>query len=243
MEKQSIMRWLMGYVICSSLLVSIPVRSQPNELLTPLPAVATVDDIVSQVRGLFERRWRNDPNFDMDLEYQIEFYADGRIKKIQGLDDNSRLYLERTNFLQAGEKTVSASDQDHVLWLVLGARGVVRVSLAPPPTININIFGGGSGLFKPLPPQPNVPEIKIREYFQKFWSAQNQISRPIQYRLIISRNGRLKSILGIDEFSRKYLEKTRFITAGEKVISPQRSLTTIWIAFYPNGDVIVLTDS
>lgn len=241
----------MGSVLCSSLLISAPVEAQTNNLPGGIssPASATPDDIVGQVSTHFKRRWPNDPNFSKDLEYQINLQADGRVQQIAGLDDNSRLYLDKTQFLRAGDQLTAASDRNHVLWLVLGARGVVRVSLSPPPT----------AIIKPV----SVPKIEtkgtvaknIQKYFQQRWSAQNNNGNSLQYRATVGSNGRILSVESATELSKTYLEKSRLIIVGERVILPRRSrsvstgespkLSTfkIWILFNPNGEVQTLLDS
>jgi hypothetical protein len=241
MGKRSIMRWWTGGMLCSSLLVSVPVQAQSNELPAniSIPTATTPDDIAGQVSTHFKRRWQNDPNFNQDLEYQIDLQTDGRVQQIAGLDNNSRIYLEKTQFLRVGDQLTAASDRNHVLWLVLGARGVVRVSLSPPPTAIIR-------------PVPNIEaeklvSNKIQKYFQQRWSAKNNIPDNLQYRAMIGANGRILSIEAMTELSRTYLKNSRFINVGDQVILPRRSskLSTIkiWVIFNPNGEVMTLLDS
>lgn len=248
MGKRSSMSWWMGGVLCSSLMVGAPVEAQTNNLPDGIssPASATPDDIVGQVSTHFKRRWPNDPNFSKDLEYQINLQADGRVQQIAGLDDNSRLYLDKTQFLRAGDQLTAASDRNHVLWLVLGVRGVVRVSLSPPPT----------AIISPMPKigTENIVTNKIQKYFQQRWSAKNNFPDSLQYRATVGANGRILSLESITELSRTYLKKARLITVGEQVFLPRRSrsvsagesskLSTmkIWLIFHPNGEVMALLD-
>jgi hypothetical protein len=251
MGKRSSMSWWMGGVLCSSLLFILPVEAQSNNLPgdVSIPAIATPDDIANQVSTHFKRRWQNDPNFNKDLEYQIDLQTDGRVQQITGLDNNSRLYLEKTQFLRVGDQLTAASDRNHVLWLVLGARGVVRVSLSPPP----------KAIVSPV----SVPRIEtkgtvaknIQKYFQQRWSAQNNNDDSLQYRATIGSNGRILSVESATELSKTYLEKSRLIIVGERVILPRRSRSVstgespkpstfkIWILFAPNGEVQTLLDS
>jgi hypothetical protein len=251
MGNRSSMSWWIGCVICSLFLISVPVKAQPNNSTGEIssPAGATPDDIVGQVSTHFKRRWQNDPNFDQDLEYQIDLQADGQVQKIVGLNNNSRLYLAKTQFLQVGDQLVTTSDRNHVLWLVLGARGVVRVSMSPPPNAII------SPASEPKTEVENIVASKIQKYFQRRWSAKNNTPESLQYKVNIGSNGRILSVESVNELSRTYLKKARFINVGERIIRPRRSRSvstgesaklsafTIRVIFAPNGEVQTLLDS
>jgi hypothetical protein len=255
MGNRSSMSWWIGGVICSLFLISVPVEAQPNNSTGEIsrPAGATPDDIAGQVSTHFKRRWQNDPNFDQDLEYQIDLQADGQVQKIVGLNNNSRLYLAKTQFLRVGDQLVTTSDRNHVLWLVLGARGVVRVSMSPPPNVGArgDMRVSINAIISSAPERriaaENVITKKIQEYFQQRWSAKNNNSESLQYILNIGFNGRILSVEGATESSRIYLEKAHFITVGEQIILPRRSARLsefkVWVIFASDGEVHTLLDS
>jgi hypothetical protein len=100
------------------------------EILVGVP-VGTVDE----VQIYFKKRWKRDPNFKGYLQYHLTLQADGRVKSIVGIGDNSQIYLAHTNFVRPGEKLVTASDREHVVQLFLNGNGAVGVyPLKMPPS-------------------------------------------------------------------------------------------------------------
>jgi hypothetical protein len=129
------MRWLSASqltagLVCSLLVFGVnrPVQSQE---LNPNPYGITADNVAKQLRGYFQRRWRNDPYFNEDLKYRIDIQAGGQVSAITGIGEKSQKYLDRTSFLKSGEIVAGTSDRGHVVWLALAAGGIVRTSLAP----------------------------------------------------------------------------------------------------------------
>jgi hypothetical protein len=112
-------------------------RSLPQGMPIGVPVVGETveDETVNEVRKYFKKRWRRDPNFAGYLQYNLTVQADGRVKSIVGIGDISQIYLERTNFLQPGERFLIASDREHILQIFLNGNGAVGVSpLKTPPS-------------------------------------------------------------------------------------------------------------
>jgi hypothetical protein len=105
------------------------VRAQQSAPIgAPVVGETVENEAVNEVRKYFKKRWRRDPNFAGYLQYNLTVQADGRVKSIVGIGDISQIYLERTNFLQPGERFVTASDREHVLQIFLNGNGAVGVS-------------------------------------------------------------------------------------------------------------------
>jgi Domain of unknown function (DUF4335) len=78
------------------------------------------------LQGYFQGRWRADPNFDGSLQYKVNVGRNGKVISLEGADERSRVYLNKTNFLKPGEAVSKNGQQDQKVWLILNSTGDVQ---------------------------------------------------------------------------------------------------------------------
>ncbi len=105
--------------------VAIPkVDSAKNLDLPPTTPSESV-----QAKGLqsyFQGFWRADPNFDGSLQYKVNVGRNGKVVSLEGVDERSRIYLNKTGFLKPGEAVSKNGQQDQKVWLILNSTGDVQ---------------------------------------------------------------------------------------------------------------------
>jgi hypothetical protein len=108
----------------------------PQGVTVGSPVGESVEDrAANEVQIYFKKRWKRDPDFNGYLQYHLTLQADGRVKSIVGIGNNSQTYLEYTNFVRLGEKLVTANDRERVVRIFLNGNGAVGVyPLKMPPS-------------------------------------------------------------------------------------------------------------
>jgi Domain of unknown function (DUF4335) len=104
--------------------LSTPSIESPKNLEFPTSPSESV-----QAKGLqsyFQERWRADPNFDGSLQYKVNVGRNGKVVSLEGADERSRVYLNKTGFLKPGEEVSKNGQQDEKVWLILNSTGEVQ---------------------------------------------------------------------------------------------------------------------
>jgi hypothetical protein len=96
----------------------------PKNLEAPIISSDPVQ--VKGVQEYFQKIWRADPKFDGDLQYRVSVGRNGKVTSLEGLDDQSRFYLSKTNFLKPGEKVSKIGQQNQNVLLFLYRTGEVN---------------------------------------------------------------------------------------------------------------------
>jgi serine/threonine protein kinase len=78
------------------------------------------------LKGYFQRRWRADPNFYGSLQYKVKVGRNGKVVTIEGVDERSRIYLNKTGFLKPDETVSKNGQQDQKIRLILSSTGDVQ---------------------------------------------------------------------------------------------------------------------
>jgi hypothetical protein len=103
------------------------------ELEDPQPSSVDPDEMLSsdsiQAKGLqsyFQDRWHSGHNFDGILLYTVNVGKNGRILSLNGIDNRSKAYLDKTVFLKPGEVVSKNAQRDQKIWLFLTSAGNVQ---------------------------------------------------------------------------------------------------------------------
>jgi hypothetical protein len=78
------------------------------------------------LQGYFQGRWRADPDFDGSLQYKVKVGRNGKVISLEGADERSRIYLNKTGFLKPGETVSKNGQQDQKIYLILNSTGEVQ---------------------------------------------------------------------------------------------------------------------
>jgi Domain of unknown function (DUF4335) len=104
--------------------VAIPKVDSTTNLEVPSSPSESVQ--AKGLQGYFQGRWRADPNFDGSLQYRVNVGRNGKVISLEGADERSRVYLNKTNFLKPGEAVSKNGQQDQKVWLILNSTGDVQ---------------------------------------------------------------------------------------------------------------------
>jgi hypothetical protein len=105
--------------------VAIPKVDSAKNLETP-PTSPSESVQAKGLQGYFQGRWRADPNFDGSLQYKVNVGRNGKVISLEGADERSRIYLNKTGFLKPGEAVSKNGQQDQKVWLILNSTGDVQ---------------------------------------------------------------------------------------------------------------------
>jgi Domain of unknown function (DUF4335) len=105
--------------------VTIPRVDSAKNLETP-PTSPSESVQAKGLQGYFQGRWRADPNFDGSLQYKVNVGRNGKVISLEGADERSRVYLNKTGFLKPGEAVSKNGQQDQKVWLILNSTGDVQ---------------------------------------------------------------------------------------------------------------------
>jgi Domain of unknown function (DUF4335) len=97
-----------------------------NSSKLEVPASPSESVQAKGLQGYFQGRWRADPNFDGSLQYRVNVGRSGKVISLEGVDERSRVYLSKTNFLKPGEVVSRNGQQDQKVWLILDSTGSVQ---------------------------------------------------------------------------------------------------------------------
>ena len=92
-------------------------------------------------------------------------------------------------------------------------------------------------------PNTNIPEIsqikEIKSYFEQKWQPPAELTRTLEYRLFLNKNGSIERIIPIGKASEIYLDRTSLPLRGEAFVSPLKNTerATIRLMLSPDGDV------
>jgi Domain of unknown function (DUF4335) len=104
--------------------VAIPKVDSAKNLEVPTSPSESVQ--AKGLQGYFQGRWRADPNFDGSLQYKVNVGRNGKVVSLEGVDERSRVYLNKTSFLKPGEAVSKNAQQDQKVWLILNSTGDVQ---------------------------------------------------------------------------------------------------------------------
>jgi hypothetical protein len=104
--------------------VAIPKVDSPKNIEAPTSPSESIQ--AKGLQGYFQGRWRADPNFDGSLQYKVNVGRNGKVVSLEGVDERSRIYLNKTGFLKPGEAVSKTSQQDQKVWLILNSTGDVQ---------------------------------------------------------------------------------------------------------------------
>ncbi len=104
--------------------LAIPKVDGTNSLEVPASPSESVQ--AKGLQGHFQGRWRADPNFDGSLQYRVNVGRNGKVISLEGVDERSRVYLNKTSFLKPGEAVSKNGQQDQKVWLILNSTGDVQ---------------------------------------------------------------------------------------------------------------------
>jgi hypothetical protein len=104
--------------------VAIPKVDSTKNLEVPTSPSESVQ--AKGLQGYFQGRWRADPNFDGSLQYKVNVGRNGKVISLEGADERSRVYLNKTGFLKPGEAVSKNGQQDQKVWLILNSTGDVQ---------------------------------------------------------------------------------------------------------------------
>ncbi len=89
----------------------------------------------------------------------------------------------------------------------------------------------------------NISEIsqlkEVKSYFEQKWQPPAELTRTLEYRLVLNKNGSIKRIIPIGIASEIYLDRTSLPLRGEAFVSPLKNTdqATIRLMLSPDGDV------
>lgn len=92
-------------------------------------------------------------------------------------------------------------------------------------------------------PNNNVSEIsqtkEVKSYFEQKWQPPAELTRTLEYRLILHKNGSIQRIIPIGRASEVYLDRTNLPLRGEAFVSPLKNTdqATIRLVLSPDGNV------
>jgi Domain of unknown function (DUF4335) len=96
----------------------------PKNLEAPVIPSDSVQ--VKGLQGYFQKIWRADPNFDSSLRYTVNVGKNGKVISVEGDDEKSKIYLNKTNFLKPGVAVSSSSQKNQRVVLMLHSTGDVQ---------------------------------------------------------------------------------------------------------------------
>jgi hypothetical protein len=86
--------------------------------------------------------------------------------------------------------------------------------------------------------------VETQSHFQKRWKADPNFSETLQYVIRLDKNGKVGRITPQGDISKNYLDKTRFLRPGEKLVSPSRNGKDqdVRVLLKPNGEVETIVE-
>jgi Domain of unknown function (DUF4335) len=104
--------------------VPVPQVESPKNLEVPIISSDSVQ--AKGLQGYFQKIWRADPNFDSSLQYKVNVGRNGKVISLEGIDEKSKVYLNKTNFLKPGVAVSSNGQKDQKVLLMLHSTGDVQ---------------------------------------------------------------------------------------------------------------------
>jgi Domain of unknown function (DUF4335) len=104
--------------------IPIPQGESPKNLEAPIISSDSVQ--AKGLQGYFQKIWRADPNFDSSLQYKVNVGRNGKVISLEGIDEKSKIYLNKTNFLKPGAAVSSSGQKDQKILLMLHSTGDVQ---------------------------------------------------------------------------------------------------------------------
>ncbi len=92
-------------------------------------------------------------------------------------------------------------------------------------------------------PNSNIAEIsqtkEVKSYFEQKWQPPAELTRTLEYRLVLNQNGSIQRIIPIGKTSELYIDRTNLPLRGEAFVSPLKNSdrVTIRLILSPDGDV------
>ncbi|WP_158500430.1 DUF4335 domain-containing protein [Xenococcus sp. PCC 7305] len=86
----------------------------------------------------------------------------------------------------------------------------------------------------------DISQLKeVKGYFEQKWQPPAELTRTLEYRLVLNKNGSIKRIMPIGKASEVYIDRTNLPLRGEAFVSPLQNAeqVTIRLILGPDGDV------
>ncbi len=93
---------------------------------------------------------------------------------------------------------------------------------------------------KPHTELPEISQIKeVKSYFEQKWQPPAELTRTLEYRLILNQDGSIQRIIPIGRASETFIDRTNLPLRGEAFVSPLKNTdrATIRLILSPDGDV------
>lgn len=78
---------------------------------------------------------------------------------------------------------------------------------------------------------------EVKQYFQAKWQPPENLTRSIEYRLLVNENGSLSRIIPLGQVAQVFLDRTGMPLLGEPIASSPSESATIRLILSPNGNV------
>jgi Domain of unknown function (DUF4335) len=90
----------------------------------------------------------------------------------------------------------------------------------------------------------SLQATETQSHFQKRWKADPNFSETLQYVIRLDKNGKVGRITPQGDISKNYLDKTRFLRTGEKLVSASRNGKDqdVRVLLKPNGEVETIVE-
>ena len=85
-----------------------------------------------------------------------------------------------------------------------------------------------------------IPQVaEARNYFQGNWNPPQGVNKPLEYRLVLNRNGSLNRVVPLGQAANINIKSTNMPTPGEQFVSPfpEEGNTTIRLVLFPDRRV------
>lgn len=86
----------------------------------------------------------------------------------------------------------------------------------------------------------SVPQVaQIRKYFLQRWKPPEELTKPLEYNLVLNENGSIERIISLGSAAATYLNRTNMPTPGQPFVSAfdTGSTPTVRLVLYPDGQV------
>lgn len=100
---------------------------------------------------------------------------------------------------------------------------------------------------QPAAKSNNLPQVaEVRQYFQQGWEPPENLSRLLEYNLILNQDGSIQRIIPLGEVSKTYLDRTEIPLIGEPFVSSidkAKGNPKIRVILNPDGSVNTFLES
>jgi hypothetical protein len=79
----------------------------------------------------------------------------------------------------------------------------------------------------------------VKQYFEGRWKGDVNFYDALEYEIVIHANGRVRSIQGVGDISKRYLSITQFLVPDTQIVRASGQEHIAWVILYSNGEVQV----